>query len=268
MKYFILKKLDAADSEKVLNIVDRIRSIAKIVSWTETDTTAAELIIAVGGDGTVMHGMKLSAQKNIPCIGVNIGNLGFLAEFNPAQLEAEFLKYIENPIRGDVRTLIEESHSATRVINEFYISPVLSRDTLSYEFFIDGISSGTHRANGLLISTPTGSTAYSLSVGGSIIQPNAPVFQITPVAPMSLNSRSVIVSNSSNICVRVKIKSGVAYSLIGDGQAIYEVTEYDAINNCYTFSFKKAEKLAVLDHNASWNFFEILKEKLKWNTAV
>lgn len=269
MKYFILRKLDSAESDKVKLVVDRVISVARVLSWEASQVNTANIIIAVGGDGTVMHGLKLSAEYNIPCIGVNLGNLGFLAEINPSNLEAELIKYIENPIRGDVRTLIEDAASNQKVINEFLIAPVLARETLSYEFFIDGVSSGSHRANGLLISTPTGSTAYSLSVGGSIIQPNSPVFQITPVAPMSLNSRSVVVSDSSNICVRIKMKPGVSYALTGDGQPVYDVTaDVNDVVRMHTFSFKKAEKVAVLDHTAAWNFFQVLKEKLRWNTAV
>ena len=158
------------------------------------------------------------------------------------------------------------------------ISPVLAKDTIKYEFFVDGISSGAHHANGLIISTPTGSTAYSLSVGGAILQPDAGVFQITPIAAMSLNSRSVVVSENSKITVKLTLRDGVKYNLLADGQVI---SEFDSVDdgggddytppckrNDRMFQFSKANQPAILMHGADWNFFEVLHKKLSWNTAV
>lgn len=279
MKYFIIKKLDDADSQRVSTIVARIRNIAQAVKWEEVcEPKDAMLFIAVGGDGTMLHAMRMSKEFAEPAIGFNIGKIGFLAEFQPEEVEAAIIAITNGQFKLEERSILHESVHRRNAINEFVISPVHSKDTIKYEFFVDGISSGAHHANGLIISTPTGSTAYSLSVGGSILQPNAGVFQITPIAAMSLNSRSVVVSENSKISVKLSLRDGVKYSLIADGQVI---SEFDSIDdgggddytppckrNDRMFHFTKANQSAELMHHTNWNFFEVLHKKLGWNTAV
>lgn len=281
MKYYIVKKLDAADSAQVTNIVERIRSVANAVKWEEVpylQMDDAELIIAVGGDGTMLHAMRYSIDVSAPAICFNIGKLGFLAEFEPNQIEETIIAIENNKYRIESRSLLYENVFNVRAINEFVIAPVLSKNTIKYEFFINGVSSGMHKANGLIIATPTGSTAYSLSVGGAIMDPNAEVFQITPIAAMSLNSRSVIVSENSSISVNLYLQEHVKYNLIADGQVVAQIDNVDEgggdsytppIKKIYhTFNFRKNEQLAQIIHGNNWNFFEVLHKKLGWNSAI
>ena len=279
MKYFIIKKLDDADSQRVAGIVARIQSVASAVQWEEAkEPVDAALFIAVGGDGTMLHAMRLSKDFGEPALGINIGKIGFLAEFQPDSIAETIIAIANGKFKLEERSILHESSLRKNAINEFVISPVLAKDTIKYEFFVDGISSGAHHANGLIISTPTGSTAYSLSVGGAILQPDAGVFQITPIAAMSLNSRSVVVSENSKITVKLTLRDGVKYNLIADGQVI---SEFDSVieggGDDYTpsykcnerlFHFVKANQPAVLMHCQDWNFFEVLHKKLSWNTAV
>ena len=279
MKYFIIKKLDDADSQRVSNIVSRIKNVANAVHWEEVIVPEdAGLFVAVGGDGTMLHAMRMSKDFGEPALGINIGKLGFLAEIQPDHVEEAIIAIANGQFRLDERSVLHETTHRKNAINEFVISPVLAKDTIKYEFFIDGISSGAHQANGLIISTPTGSTAYSLSVGGSILQPDSGVFQITPIAAMSLNSRSVVVSENSKISVKLSLRDGVKYNVISDGQVI---SEFDSIDkgggDDYTpayrvgermFHFQKANQPAILMHRADWNFFGVLHKKLNWNTPV
>ena len=279
MQYFIIKKLDDADSQRVEAIVARIRNVASAVNWEEVGQPEdAELFIAVGGDGTMLHAMRLSKEFAEPALGFNIGKIGFLAEFQPESVAETIIAIANGKFKLENRSILHESSHRKNAINEFVISPVLAKDTIKYEFFVDGISSGAHHANGLIISTPTGSTAYSLSVGGAILQPDAGVFQITPIAAMSLNSRSVVVSENSKVTVKLSLRDGVKYNLIADGQVI---SEFDSVDdgggddytppckrNDRMFQFSKANQPAILMHGADWNFFEVLHKKLSWNTAV
>lgn len=279
MRYFIIKKLDDADSQRVSAIVARIKGVTSAVQWEEVSAPEdAELFIAIGGDGTMLHAMRLSKEFAEPALGFNIGKIGFLSEFQPETVESTIIAIANGKFKLEDRSILHESSNRKNAINEFVISPVLAKDTIKYEFFIDGVSSGAHHANGLIISTPTGSTAYSLSVGGSILQPNSGVFQITPIAAMSLNSRSVVVSEHSKIAVKLSLRDGVKYNLIADGQVI---SEFDSIDNGggddYTpayrrneviFHFSKANKSAILMHGENWNFFEVLHKKLGWNAPV
>ena len=213
MRFFIVRKLDDADSTRVNDILARILNIAKAVGWEQVEHLEnSQVVIAIGGDGTMLYAMSISAPHEIPVVGFNIGKIGFLAEFWPNVVEESIIELVNGNWFLDERTMIHESRSKKLAINEFHITPKLSKDVLKYEFFIDGVSSGTHYANGLLISTPTGSTAYSLSVGGALLQPGAPVFQITPVAPMTMNSRAVIVSDDAQISVRIYMKENVTLS--------------------------------------------------------
>lgn len=279
MKYFIVKKLDNRDSPLVLQIIQKIARVAQAVKWEEVqDPANAELVIAIGGDGTLLQAMRISDEFDIAALGVNIGKLGFLAEIQPEMIEEAIIDIVNGKWFLDDRVLLRERDCKCIAVNEFYIAPTLSKDTLKYEFFIDGKSSGFHHANGLVIATPTGSSAYSLSVGGAIIQPNAPVFQITPVAPMSLNSRSVIVGNDSKISVRIRLRQGTKYSLVSDGRLVREFDSLDGgggddyspeFHNSYeTLHFEKHQNIAKLMHLDRWNFFEVLKEKLHWNTEI
>lgn len=279
MRYFIIKKLDDADSQRVSAIVARIKGVTSAVQWEEVSAPEdAELFIAIGGDGTMLHAMRLSKEFAEPALGFNIGKIGFLSEFQPETVESTIIAIANGKFKLEDRSILHESSNRKNAINEFVISPVLAKDTIKYEFFIDGVSSGAHHANGLIISTPTGSTAYSLSVGGSILQPNSGVFQITPIAAMSLNSRSVVVSEHSKIAVKLSLRDGVKYNLIADGQVI---SEFDSIDNGggddYTpayrrneviFHFSKANQSAILMHGENWNFFEVLHKKLGWNAPV
>ena len=279
MQYFIIKKLDDADSQRVAAIVARIRNVASAVNWEEVGQPEdAALFIAVGGDGTMLHAMRLSKEFAEPALGFNIGKIGFLAEFQPESVAETIIAIANGKFKLEDRSILHESSHRKNAINEFVISPVLAKDTIKYEFFVDRISSGAHHANGLIISTPTGSTAYSLSVGGAILQPDSGVFQITPIAAMSLNSRSVVVSENSKVTVKLTLRDGVKYNLIADGQVI---SEFDSVDdgggddytppckrNDRMFQFSKANQSAILMHGTDWNFFEVLHKKLSWNTAV
>ena len=265
--FFVVKKLDHTDSPKIRDILCRINYIAKAVGWCcVDDVSRSDVIIAIGGDGTMLYAMQLGHSVNVPVLGFNIGKVGFLSEFSPDAVESSIVDIVNGQYSIDDRVLITETGFNKLAVNEFVIAPEKTKETLKYEFFVNGISSGTHHANGLIISTPTGSTAYSLSVGGSIIQPNAPVFQITPIAPMSLNSRSVIVSNDEKIQVSIKIKRGVCYNLMADGQISANI-EGSSIDYA-TMNFAKHTKPAKLIHGIDWNFFEVLQQKLLWNAQI
>lgn len=279
MKYHIIRKLDDSDSSLVNSIYTRIENVAHAVNWKHVEHVIdADYIIAIGGDGTMLHAMRMSTIKNkmdsgtdsIPVIGFNIGKVGFLAEFQPGMVEETIIDIVNGKCTvDDHRDILYEKIFKKSAINEFLISPVLAKDTLKYEFFVDGVSSGFHHASGLIISTPTGSTAFSLSVGGAIVQPNAPVFQIVPVAPMSLNSRSVIVSNQSNISVKVKRRRGVSYNLISDGMVAATLEGGETTNDSVCmFEFAHAKEKSVLLHGLKWNFFDVLQNKLHWNQEI
>lgn len=270
MKYSLVRKLDDADSAVVQKIVDEIYTTAAVIGWEFTNFACdSDIILVVGGDGTMLVGMQYSHEFKIPVVGINLGKVGFLAEHDPkdaVRALVDIAANVANPQNLDNRSVIQELNSEHSAINEFVISPEFAKDTIKYEFFINGISSGKHHANGLIVATPTGSTAYSLSVGGAIIQPNAPVFQIVPVAPMSLNSRSIVISDDADIKVKIFARANYKYVLLADGQIAD--TRAREENGVLEFVFKKSSRAVTLLHSKSWNFFTVIQEKLHWNTII
>lgn len=267
--FSVVKKLDDRDSLKVNKLIAALVEASQVFGWKLVDSHEdSELIIAIGGDGTVMEALRISQSfKGIPVVGINIGKLGFLAEIAPNELEVSLIALLKNKAWRDARTFIQEDNLGFMAVNEFVMAPKNTRDTLKYEFFINGVNSGSHHANNLLVSTPTGSTAYALSARGAIIQPNTPVFQIVPVAAMSLTSCALIVPDSALIEVVIQTYPGVEYELISDGRVKHTVVGSED-QQSYSFKFKKAESSGVLLHQEGWNFFTVLRDKLHWNAVL
>jgi NAD+ kinase len=275
-KFYIIPKLDAVDSTSVKNLTEKVSNLLSSAGFKRVNNpnnlNKRSVIIAIGGDGTMLYAMRHSVLYDVPTFGVNIGKIGFLSEILPSQVEEAIGEFISDFKSTGYWDKIEERaivkvETGEFAINEFVISPKHSKDTLKYQFSINNAKSGYHHANGLIISTPTGSTAYSLSVGGSIVEPQSGVFQITPVAPVSLNSRSVIVSDSAKIKVVCDFKEGVSYSLVADGQEIREFPATDSPKQV-ELVFSRGILGPTLIHRANWNFYNVLQDKLHWNTPL
>jgi len=276
VNYAIIEKLTNEKAKLVATLRNRLEKVTKAMRWVQVDLDHAELglIIVIGGDGTMIHAMKVAAElpTSPDVIGINIGKLGFLAEIDPKSIEEFFVKYEIGMVKSDSRSMIEgwcgPGDNWVTAVNELVVVPKETRETLKYELVIDGVSSGTHHANGLVLATPTGSTAYSLSVGGAIIQPNTPVFQIAPIAAVSLNSRPVIVSDDAKIRIQVFPKVGVVYQLLADGQVVVDDMTTTLSGLTFDLHFRKSKKSPCLIHALDWNFFDVLRTKLGWSTIV
>lgn len=267
MKYFIVRKLNNGKADVVNAIIARLEHIFNAFGDEIVENVEdSDLTIVIGGDGTALYALRATAGLNIPVICFNIGKLGFLAEFSPDNIEEVIINTkVSSTYKHDFRTMVYSEELNISAINEFVIAPKSTSDTLQYEFFIDGVCSSALRSNGLIISTPTGSTSYSLSVGGSILQPDAGVLQITPISPMSLNARSLVVNDSSLIEVIVRPQGKEQYCIIADGRSHDIISEY---RNFHKLTFKKSPHKTILQHHKDWNFFKVLQEKLHWNTVI
>lgn len=225
------------------------------------------LIIAVGGDGTMLQAMKLAAENNATAYGINLGNLGFLTEMTFYRDHADYLSsqvssLLEaHPLQFKIEhrqviSMKDENHIA---INEFSIFRDEPDTMVYYNIKIDGMNAGFHRANSLLLSTSTGSTAYSLSAGGALLMPGLDVFQIVPVAPFTLTSRPILVSASSIIELSAW---GGNIQVRADGIIIDEKKKATK-DNPYTTSFVGEKNCKILVHHEN-QFFRRLTQKLGW----
>lgn len=226
---------------------------------------ASTLIIAVGGDGTMLKAMRRSAQHGSTALGVNLGKVGFLSDLNLQDPKhGTIAEAIEGILSNTLPTFVEERtmltmQSNANVIagNEISISPRYSDTIITYHLRIGDTSAGIHRANSILMSTATGSTAYSLSAGGALMMPTLDAIQIVPVAPITMTSRPLIVSSDSMIRLEVK---GHGLTVRADGQVINHTETGDVQH----FVIHKYVRKARVLHMKSWNYFDTLTQKLGW----
>lgn len=266
-KYFVVKKLDAANSDRVRAVCDVIDQVAaevpKCVGLAGLDKHT--LVIAVGGDGTMLEAMRIAHQYNACVMGINLGKVGFLTDFaSHSSLSVELTKIFSDPSQFKLEERIglvystEEKDLDTNHVafNEFVISSVYSDKIIHYGLTIDNDSAGSHKGNALIIGTPTGSTAYTLSAGGSLIMPSMEAMQVVPVAPMSMTSRPIIVGREHT--VEICVDSDDEWSLKCDGQSIRNFANKSCINVNIS-----PVKVKIL-HSTNWSFFEMLTQKLHW----
>jgi len=214
-----------------------------------------DFIVVLGGDGTLISVCRRAYKYDKPVLGINAGNLGFLTDINPDNIEDFLNQFLEGKYRIDKRMVIEIIFKDKKlyafndvVISKDVISSMINIQVDTNESFLN-----TYRADGLIFSTPTGSTAYNLSAGGPVVYPLTESFILTPICPHSLTQRPLVLPSS--FILEVKIKEDFA-KLIIDGQEIYSIDG--------KIILKKAEKPARLIHRLERNYFDVLREKLHW----
>ncbi len=217
-----------------------------------------DLAIVIGGDGTFLKASRFYSKKDIPIIGFNVGRLGYLAQAHPN--EADFV--IEKLKKGDYKIenrLMLKSKNKT-ALNDIVIKGQNYSRTATLDLYINDKKLCSYVADGLIISTPTGSTAYSLSAGGPIISPDIDCFLIIPICPHTLNTRPVIIPSSEKIKIMAsekKEKLNVSF----DGQE-----DFTTSNDIIIEKNEKYAKLLILNRQND-KFYDILKEKLHWAVA-
>ncbi len=219
--------------------------------------------VTVGGDGTIIHSAKHAAKYSKPMIGVNVGRLGFAAEVEPANI-ADLKRILDNDYDIQYRMLLDvtvrrkngESESFLAVNDATLARGQLSR-IIDISVSLDNSPISTYRADGILFSTPTGSTAYSLSAGGPVIYPEMKCILLTPICPHSLISRSVVFDGGAVLTAKVKVNDDSAAVLSIDGERNLKITPDDLV------IIKKAEEPLKLITLYKRNFYQHLNEKLK-----
>jgi len=217
----------------------------------------ANFLVALGGDGTLISLARRAYKYDKPILGINAGNLGFLTDINPENIEEFLDKFLNKEYRIDERMVIEIDFEGKKLYA--FNDVVISKDVISSMIHIKVDTNesflNTYRGDGLIISTPTGSTAYNLSAGGPVVYPLTEGFIFTPICPHSLTQRPLVLPSDFELEIEVKEKMA---KLIIDGQEIYNM------NN--KIKIKKAKRKAKLIHRVERNYFEVLREKLNWGS--
>ena len=222
----------------------------------------ADFTVSMGGDGTFLKTASMVGEKQIPIIGVNTGRLGFLADINPPEIDPMVQAIYEGDYAIDTRTVLQvETDGQPLAGCPFALNDVaiLKRDVaamITVHTTINGDYVTTYQADGLVISTPTGSTAYSLSVGGPIIVPGTHVFSITAVAPHSLNVRPLVLSEDSEITLTVESRShNFLVALDGRSEKLPDSTR---------LTLRKAPYRVKVVKRAGQKYFHTLRDKMMW----
>ena len=222
-----------------------------------------DLLIIFGGDGTMLHVARQIAGSPTPMLGVNIGGLGFLTAVPSDELAAALKLLWQGKFRFESRALIAATGNAngipikTTALNDIVISRGAASRLIALDVSVDGEHITRYRCDGLIISSPTGSTAYSLAAGGAIVLPTAEVFVLTPICPHALSNRSIILPLSATLRVKA-IKTEPATFLNADGQSVGELVIGDEI------TIHRSRSTVRLVHLGDGSFLEALRRKLHW----
>ena len=220
-----------------------------------------DIIIALGGDGTILLTSRNLNNSDIPILGVNIGNLGFLSSVELLEFENAMKRFIDNDYYVEDRMMLnctlpnrEESEVYT-ALNDIVVSKGTLARVVKYELHIDNKFYIDFTGDGLIIATPTGSTAYSLSAGGPIIYPNLDVIAVTPICPLSLSMRTIVLDSKSEIAISIKSEHESIFLTL-DGQRAIKLNNYEKI--LVSVSNKKCRLIKFNDYN----YFDILRKKI------
>ena len=228
-----------------------------------------DLVIVVGGDGSMLGAARALAHHNVPVLGINRGNLGFLTDILPEQLESQISEVLAGNYTVEQRFLLETEVRRNGVpigqgdaLNDVVLHPGKSTRMIVFELFIDWQFVYSLKADGLIIATPTGSTAYALSAGGPIMHPRLDAIVIVPMYPHTLSSRPIVVDADSELKV-VVAEDMTIYPLVScDGQNHVTCAPGDTLH-----IQRKPQKLRLL-HPLDHNFYTVCRDKLGWGSRL
>ena len=222
-----------------------------------------EVILCVGGDGTLISTARKTLAAQRPILGINLGRLGFLTDTEPGDLEEALSDLTEGRFRIDERLTMDTQFSIgptsaeSVCLNDLVIQRAGAGALIPIEVSVDGTLLHTYEADGIIVSTPTGSTAYSLSLGGPIMMPSSAAFLLSPIAPHVLTVRPMVIPASATITARVPTTESQLV-ILADGQAFPVVNEVVQVN------LRRGALPVRLVRRADQHFFDTLRNKLLW----
>jgi NAD+ kinase len=235
----------------------------EVVPRQQMSSKPLDLVVVLGGDGTLLSAARVTAAADVPLLGVNLGSLGFLTEVPLSSLYPMLDAIAQGRAVVEQRALMQcELLRGETVLGSYLVfnDAVVNKTTLArinnYDLYIDKVFVSSYRADGIILATPTGSTAYSLSAGGPVLLPSVNAFVITPVAPHSFSHRPLVVPDSVEIEIRLRSEDELAYLSL-DGQPGLDLEDGDRVR-C-----RRSEHKVHLFRTGT-DFFQVLRSKLKW----
>lgn len=232
-------------------------------------SSRCDLVIVVGGDGSILNVAKFIASDQVPVIGINRGKLGFLTDVLPNEIETNIANVLNGDYSVDKRFLLDvvarrgtTVHNLGSALNDVVLHPGKAAQMIEFELFIDDKFVYSQESDGLIVSTPTGSTAYSLSAGGPIMHPHLNAVVLVPMYPHSLNSRPIVIDGDSEIKLIVAAKESLEPQLSCDGEVLYTAVAGDEF-----LVTKKTVPLQLI-HPPNHSFYQACRSKLGWGSRL
>jgi len=226
-----------------------------------------DVVVAIGGDGTLLHAARHVAERGVPLLGINRGRLGFLTDISPEHMFDAIDAILAGNYLEEKRLMLEAqiadgtSHPRLVALNDVVLQKGETGRMVDFVTTVDGSYVNTHRGDGLIVATPTGSTAYALSCGGPIIQPNVDALVMVPICPHTLSDRPLVLKLTSSIEVRVDTGAGSPAHVVCDGEALGRIGSGDVLR------IGLADETVTLLHPRDYNYYELLRSKLNWGRA-
>jgi len=224
----------------------------------------ANLMVAIGGDGTMLHAARLAAPHSVPVLGVNRGRLGFLADIGPQDVRDRLDEILDGRYVQDRRAMLSAALGSAgdtltgQALNDVVLQKWQTGRTLDFETWIDDRYVNTHRADGLVVATATGSTAYALSCGGPILYPELDALVLAPICPHTLSDRPIVIRSTSRVEIRLLERPETQAQVICDGNSLGELALDEKL------VIEPAKSSVTLLHPQDHDYFRILRSKLRW----
>ncbi len=225
----------------------------------------ADLVIAIGGDGTLLYAARLAARRDVPLLGINRGRLGFLTDVMPQDVIASVDAALRGESELDRRPLLEArlqlgagEAQASLALNDIVLQRLATGRMIDFETWIDGRYLNTHAGDGIVVASATGSTAYALSCGGPIVAPNLDVLVLAPISPHTLSDRPIVVSARSSIEIRLSERPETRGQVVCDGTVLGELAGGGRM------TVRLAPQTVTLLHPGGYDYYRLLRSKLHW----
>lgn len=246
-------------------VTDEATANALVTDVEVGDIITADICLVVGGDGTMLHTARRLAEPGVPLLGINAGRLGFLADITPAQMKESLAavfdgNYVEEPravLNVEVRQGNEVIWSGP-ALNDAVIQKRDVGRMIEFETHINESYVCSHRADGVVIATPTGSTAYALSAGGPILHPRMQAIAIVPICPHTLSDRPLVISGDSRIDIVMRDSESASAQVVLDGQ------EHRKLGPGTRVVIRQHDKPVRLLHPQGHDYYHVLRDKLHW----
>jgi NAD+ kinase len=228
----------------------------------------ADLVVAVGGDGTMLHAARAAAVAGVPVLGVNRGRLGFLADVSPERMIESVEDALADRCQPDSRMLLRATVPAegqrleALALNDVAITKLDTGRMVDLRTWIDGVYVNTHGGDGFIVATSTGSTAYALSCGGPIVQPSLPALVLVPICPHTLSDRPIVVAATSVVELELAERFETRAQVVCDGNVLCELSPGARLR------IERAPVSATFLHPPGHDYYRILRSKLHWGRGA